>query len=213
LEKQLPQTVSVGTGFVIGDDSECSTQIDIIIYSNAILPLFYMDDFVIVTRESVLGIVEVKTKIVTGKISEMIEKANKNGKLIGSQIFNGIFGYESNLSTGSNSLPEKFVNSLKSNAGSVNNIAFGEDVFAKYWDAGLPQNSYFRTPPAVPHYSFYKLEKLSFGYFISNLVEDVYIKLNNEPIPPTLNNALYPIEQTKEAHRIEQYEIELPLEG
>ena len=72
----------------------------------------------------------------------------------------------------------------------------------------MPKNSY-RTPPNVPHYSFYKLEELSFGYFISNLIEDVYIHCGVIQIPETLNKALYPIEETKEVHIIDRYEVEL----
>ncbi len=36
LEAHLPKTVSVGTGFVVGDCSRTSSQIDIIVYSNVV---------------------------------------------------------------------------------------------------------------------------------------------------------------------------------
>lgn len=212
LEKHLPKTVSVGTGFVVGDydnNSKTSSQIDIIIYSNSIPPLFCIEDFVIVTKESVFAIIEVKTKIYNNQVETIIKKAHTNGKLIGNHIFNGIFAFEMDLLSNRDSLTMSISNSLKTHVGYVNNIAFGEDIFMKYWLAGLPQNSYSRIPPDVPHYSFYKLKKLAFGYFISNLIEDVYLQCERSPIPNTLSKALYPIEQTKEAHRIEEFEIEI----
>jgi hypothetical protein len=209
LGKHLPKTVSIGTGFVIGDDSRTSSQIDIIIYSNAIPPLFCIDDFVIVVKESVLGIIEVKTKINNARFLEMVEKSHRNGNLIGNHIFNGVFGYEAELTNNSDRLPSVISDSLREHSGYVNNIAFGEDTFMKYWPVHLPQNSYSRTPPDVPHYSFYRLEKLACGYFISNLIEDVYLQCEHSPIPDTLRKAIYPIEQTKEVHRIEHYEIEI----
>jgi hypothetical protein len=210
LEKHLPKTVSVGTGFVVGDDTVVSSQIDIIIYSNDYPPLFHMGDFVIVVKECVLGIIEVKSKIENGcKFREMIQKAHENGELIGAHIFNGVFGYEADVTVDSDSLPESVRSYLVEYSGYINNIAFGHNLFIKYWEAGMPSNSNFRTAPDVPHYSFYKLENLSFGYFISNLIEDVYTNLHGSTIPTNLSNALYPIEQTKEASRIDRYEIEL----
>jgi hypothetical protein len=204
LKKHLPKTVSVGTGFVVDDNEKCTTQIDIIVYSNTIPPLFCIEDFIIVAKESVLGIIEVKTKIDNGKIEEIMGKAHENGKLIGKHIFNGVFGYEAELETDREKLPLAISSSLKKHNGFVNNIAFGKDIFAKYWNANFPENSY-----SVPHYSFYKLEELAFGYFISNLIEDIICKSlpENSPIPETLRQSLYPIKGTKETKRIEQYEI------
>ena len=92
--------------------------------------------------------------------------------------------------------------------GYVNNICFGKDLFMKYWDAGQP--AIYEFPPEHPHYSFYGIHNLAFGYFISNLIEDVHIQLNGENIPKTMNKYLYPINDPygKEGKRIPEYEVE-----
>jgi len=235
LINHLPQTVSVGTGFVIGGNNEISKQIDIIVYLKTFPPIFRIDDFVIVVKESVIGIIEVKTKIEKSKFKEVIKKAHDNGKLIGGNIFNGIFGYESDIVESlpdtcnnpcsepnrENLLTKSIKDSLNNYSGYVNNIALGEDVFVKYWLANKPEDSSLCEPPNVPHYSFYGLKTLAFGYFISNLIEDVYNRCErsailiedvynrceHSAIPGTLSNALYPIEGTKETRLIGRCEI------
>lgn len=208
LERHLPKNVSVGTGFVIGEASEQTSQIDIIVYSNVLPPLFCLEDFVIVSKEAVLGVIEVKTTIRNNEFNRIMSKAHKNGKLIGNHIFNGIFAYEADVKKGSGKLPPTLESSLVKFNGYVNNISFGEDIFMKYWNAGFPKNSHAGTQPNnQPHYSFYDIKELSFGYFISNLIEDAYIQCNQSEIPKTLKRALYPIEQTKEAFLIPNYEI------
>ena len=34
-----------------------------------------------------------------------------------------------------------------------------------------------------PHYSFYRINDLAFGHFISNLIEDIYNMSENHPLP------------------------------
>ena len=71
LSRHLPKTVSIGTGFVMCDNHKATSQIDIIIYDNRIPPLFQIDDFVIVVKESVVGIIEVKTTIRKNEFKEI----------------------------------------------------------------------------------------------------------------------------------------------
>lgn len=52
-------------------------------------------------------------------------------------------------------------------------------------------------------YRLYKIDDLSFGYFISNLIEDSYNLMTGRPIPESLKAVLYPIEETKEAHKVD----------
>lgn len=74
LRKHLPKSVSVGTGFVMGEQG-LSTQVDIIIYRNDFPVMFRQSDFVIVVPEPVLGIIEVKSHI-TGatQLTQVIDK-------------------------------------------------------------------------------------------------------------------------------------------
>ncbi len=197
LRAHLPVNVSVGTGFVINGE-EHTGQIDIIIYRNDYPLLFKQDDFVIASPESVLGIIEVKSKIWSGKLSEIIDKSTENRRIIGKEIFNGIFAFESDIL---NIRSERIQRSLQSSRGNVNYICLGKDLFVKYWDRkdrGYKQKQ---------EYSLYRIKDLAVGYFISNLVEDVYISLYEKGIPETMKSYFYPIEKTKAAYEEDVVEV------
>lgn len=206
LKKVLPKSVSLGTGFVICDNGAVSRQIDIIIYRNHIPLLFQQDEFVIVPRESVLGIIEVKTNLSRlAHVERSIRNAHENGKMIGRSMFNGIFSYENEWVFNGKHADSLNI-ALRQYHGSINNISFGKDYFMKYWDIYQP------CPEChSPHYSYYRIRNLSFGYFISNLVEDVYNQENAAPINQTLRNYLYPIIEGKEVNRLDELEIEVPI--
>lgn len=178
LIKHLPKTVSIGTGFVMCDNHKATSQIDIIIYDNRIPPLFQVDDFVIVVKESVVGIIEVKSTIRKNGFKEINKKAHENGKLIVGDnnlklLFNGIFGYETDLRITNRELPFSISNSLTEYHGQVRHICFGKDIFMRYWHRDSQRNF---TQNA--HCGFYNLKDLAFGYFISNLLESVLININ-----------------------------------
>lgn len=224
LKKHLPKNVSIGTGFVISNN-DITSQIDIIIYDNTLPVMFKNNDFVIVAAESVCAIIEVKSKLTTNIAKKAIEKADSNAKIIYKSlsqsfitktryaigrnpirtykrnIFNGIFAFECESNAVFNN--ENVKNLLKQSAGRVNYICFDKDYFLKHWDVGQPTAN-----NDLSHYSLYEIEDLSFGYFISNLVEDIYIMKNRISIPKTLKKMFYPIENTKEAHRIGDFNIQ-----
>lgn len=203
LRNLLPQNVTVATGFVMVEGNIISTQIDIIIYRTDYPVLFKIADFVVVAKDSVIGIVEVKTKLGRDNIKEAIEKSHNNGKLIGNHIFNGIFGYETDFRFRDDSVISTTIsNAILSNSGYLNNICFGKDYFMKYWETGKPNME-----TGKECYRTYEIIDLSFGYFISNLIEDTYIQTNGKGISDILKANLYPIEETKEAHRLENLEI------
>ncbi len=178
-----------------------SRQIDIIIYRRNIPAFFRNRDLVIVPREAVLGIVEVKTKLDSGNARKTICNAHENGYLIGPHIFNGVFSFDKGFKLTCRHA-DSLYSALTEQNGYVNNIAFGKDHFMKYWDVNTPRPQCQR-----PHYSFYHIANLSFGYFVSNLVEDIYVQENNQPILQSMRQYLYPIEEGKEAHRIDELEI------
>lgn len=196
LADKLPSYASVGTGFVACDNNRASSQIDIIVYDNNIPLLFKKGDFVIVAKEAVLAIVEVKTDVSRCLRGAMC-KAHDNGELIGRRIFNGIFSYDygtnlTNKNTVSHTLKEALVN----NFGNANYLALGENYFIKYWEDGSPNDE------PRNKYRLYKIEGLAFGYFISNLIEDIHLVHCGKPIPENLRNVFYPITETKEPHKI-----------
>lgn len=197
LVNKMPAFASIGTGFVMGD--RLSSQIDIIIYRSDIPVLFQKADFVIVSKEAVLGIIEVKTNLDNAKMHETFQKAHANGQIIGQHIFNGIFSYEMDYSM--RVLHEPIVNACRQYHGYVNNVSFGKDYFMKYWQDGSHRGE------VGEKYRIYKIENLSFGYFISNLIEDIYNQYQRAQLPNALLRVMYPIENTKEAHK--KYDINL----
>ena len=199
LRQHLPKGVSVGTGFVV-NNGNITKQIDIIVYRDDIPLLFKQDVFIIAPTECVLGIIEVKSQATTRVCSDAIRAAADNGRIIDRSIFNGIFAFENNLTNLQN---ENLLDMLNDAAGIVNHICFGKDLFIKYWDAGMPRCN----PHENRNYAVYCIEDLAFGYFISNLVEDIYISMHGQQISETLRNMFYPIDNTKEAHRIGTIDI------
>ena len=204
LRKHLPKSVSVGTGFVMGEQG-LSTQVDIIIYRNDVPVMLQQADFVIVVPEAVLGIIEVKSCIMGAtQLTQVIEKLSAVSEIACKPIFAGVFSFE-----GYGGLLNRIVNQqvrsalIRSN-GKVNHLCVGENCFIKYWPGDSPTQA-----NVMPHYSFYKIEALSFGYFISNLVEDVYIVTVGANLPRTLTSMFYPIEKTKEAHKKTEVSIEI----
>lgn len=195
LEKHLPKGVSIGTGFVV-NNQKITRQIDIIIYRNNFPIMFQQDNFVIVPAESVLGIIEVKTNIHQNIVEETIKNATDNGKIIDGKIFNGIFSFEESNSWNS----DKLKNSLISSNGTVNHICFGPNIFIKYWKKEKYNQEY-------DLYSIYEIEKYSFGYFISNLIEHIHNQLWQYTLSKTMYRLFYPIEKTKEAFKKEEIPI------
>lgn len=195
LKQHLPESVSVGTGFVINHNKELTSQIDIIVYRSDFPLMFKQDDFIIASPESVLGIIEVKSRIDTDVGKNAIQKATENGRIIGKEIFNGIFAFEcKNQHICGTDLEDE----LAESRGVVNYLCFGKDIFLKYWKAGQPDIH----PRSKNSYTVYGLEDLSFGYFISNLIEDVHLKLHGQNLSSTLYGMLYPIRGTKESYNI-----------
>lgn len=188
LKAHLPNDVSIGTGFVVCPNNQITSQIDIIIYRDNMPKMFEIDSFIIVPSESVLAIIEVKTKLNNTKLEEAMKKAHDNGVKIDAHIFNGIFAYEQ----GCKNVELRYYSKY------VNNIALGKDTFIKYWAEGTPS---YTENNSDDRYSLYNICDLAFGYFVSNLIEDIHIALNNEKITETMQQSLYPIEVGKEARK------------
>jgi len=190
IKRFLPNNMSIGTGFVIKgseDEGQVSSQIDIIIYDNTIPVLFSEGDFIITTCRNVRAIIEVKTKIRNNDFQQIVNKSKNNGKLIGNEIFNGIFSYEYE----DNVKAQCIKDALRETNGYVTHISLGKNIFIRFWkDANL--------------YKIYRLDNLSFSYFISNLLASL--------CPPSkLKDRwwfLYPIREGKEVHKIDTIRLE-----
>ncbi len=175
----LPEKFTIGTGFVIKQTANrgehlSSPQLDLIIYDDASPVLFKEGDFVILTPDAVRGIIEVKANLQNQGLTNVLRKANENGKFIFSgkddkkqKFFNGVFSYEGYTN---NFIMDTFEQNYKdSNTGfiddpdyknfKVNHVSLNKDWFIKTWNAD-----------ANPH-SIYKIQDLSFSFFISNLTD------------------------------------------
>ena len=208
IKKFLPSHISIGTGFILKDRrnlydrplerDDVSNQIDIIFYNNTCPPLFFEGDFIITNSTNVKGIIEVKSTIDSVKLRNSIKKGDSNGEIINDDIFNGIFVFEYNNRMTIDILKKILCKSQ----GRVNHIAFGTDFFIRLWNRKIPD-----LHPNIncdkKFYGFYEIPELAFSYFISNAIESMIKKQCGDR-----NWFLFPIEGTKEKHRIDSVCLE-----
>ena len=148
IQRFLPEKFKIGSGFIVRQtrergNHEPSKQIDLIIYDNSYPILFKDNDFVILTADSVLGIIEVKANATNQGLNDIIVKANENGKFIydarydnEKPLFNGIFSYEStvnNVNTIVNHIKNPW-DGLGENRQfyAVNHISLNQDCFTNF---------------------------------------------------------------------------------
>lgn len=194
IRRFLPENVSIGTGFILkkdGDEIKISNQIDIIIYDNTYPVLFAEGDFLITTPANVKGIIEVKTRLDSSEVMDVVSKATNNGKVVKAEIFNGIFVYNEGNIVNENNISDNLKSALKESKGVVNHICLGKDIFIKFWPEN-PQSNFLNI------YRIYKINELSFSYFISNLAEQT-----SESKLKERWWFLYPIKKGKEEYKIE----------
>ncbi len=227
LRRVLPDNVAVGTGFIKNGEGQLTDQIDVIIYKKNDPKLFQEGDFVVLLPESVLGIIEVKSKVSPSilcsrncgrDILSTIDKCHRNGEIIGrNDIFNGIFSYEKQMSFQGRIHSNELIEQLREKYGYLNHICFDDNIFMHYWSDGNPTENDNRAC-----FSFYDLSYnevfdepntnhsgLAFGYFISNLLESVFRIVAPNVLNKQYFEFLYPLENTKEAHRMIGCEIKL----
>ncbi len=96
LKKYVPTKFHIATGFIEGS----SKQIDVIIYDqHNYLPIFREDDLVVVKKESVIAVIEIKTMLDHNTLKNSLEGINEICKagLNSVPFFKGIFAYSSDL--------------------------------------------------------------------------------------------------------------------
>lgn len=185
IKKFLSPRYTIGTGFIVKSVNgimKCSTQIDILIFDSNFPVLFSEGDFYIVTPSSVKAVVEVKTKLRIQKLTEAIKKLNDLGLFLDKNPsdkdypFIGIFSFNGNYS--SEELESRIKFKILDGIGDkcfINHVSLNEDIFLKYW-------------PIENSISVYNIKKLSFSFFISNLIHGV----SGEPIK-TETEMWYPV--------------------
>ena len=206
LKRNLPQGFSVGTGFVKNNLGEITGQADIIIYKNT-YPLFFSEgDFIICNSDSVVGIIEVKTRISPSTIVDVIKKSNNNGKIIinksSKKIFNGIFCYniDGNIETYKDNIEKiELENSRVLQKEVINNIALGDFhmiTLSAYSEHQKNLNGYLS-------YNIFNLDfsnkGLAFSYFLSNLLDIVYrqsVHFSGK-LPNEYEKMIFPIDENE----------------
>lgn len=233
LRSALPENIGVGTGFVLCDDREISSQIDIILYDKSkSAEVLKKGNFVIVLKQSVLGIIEVKTTLKSSEMEGVIDKLCEEKAKISPKIFAGLFGYhyenelaEYEISLSENQMQDSIMTSKQSDdkfahfsrnfkeilernfyekKQIIDCIACGRNYFMKFWEKYKP----VKDENPYEHYSFYGIRNLSFGYFISNLKEHIRLLTTKTKISKQEYALLYPIDKGKEHCRKTDLEIE-----
>lgn len=188
LRRHLPSTVKVGRGFVV-KPSGSSKQIDVLIYDVS-KPLLYQDgDLVMITTDSVKGIIEVKSTISgISKLTEYAEVLADNAEFVYNDfehknerknIFVGLFCYDGELRDNHS---RQALEKLGSIAGGdrkrvVTHLCLGSSFFIRFWGT---------SPHSEPDYNSWHSYWLDFkapGYFINNVVDAVArdsVKLNQD---------------------------------
>jgi hypothetical protein len=203
-EGRYKEAVVRNDDHVNGQNSLISTQIDILIYEDNVPVIFREGDFVIITDTSVRAAIEVKSKVTnyasddSNSLNHVLAKFNsllrfpsfrqegQRQKFVG--LF--VFDYTGNIEH------SRVNDALIASNGLVNHISLGPNKFIRYWDT--TQNL---TPPLEYEgrcYIKYNLTALSYSYFISNLL---HIVADVDPVERYWFS--FPIEGTKEQHRIE----------
>lgn len=96
LKKNLPERYHVATGFVMG----CSRQIDILIYDRIdYAPLFREGDLVVLPRQAVRAVIEVKTRLTAKEIRSSLDLISEVAKLddYHPPFFKAVFAFESEI--------------------------------------------------------------------------------------------------------------------
>lgn len=209
INRFLPNSLSIGTGFITGElglgDTIISNQIDLIVYDNSIPVLFREGDFIITTEKNVRAIIEVKSKLNITNLRKVVNDFNSlnqfpliadNGD---NRIFKGLFAYENgitNIETNNN-----FEQELRNSRGNINHITVGKNYFVRHWRNNL--NIHPPVNAVNPFYSLYKIDDLSFSYFISNLIH-----ISSNQLLDDRYQFSFPIVGTKEVSRKKVVEME-----
>lgn len=189
IERHLPESLRVCTGFVCSDD-DISTQIDLLIIDKSAFTLFKEGGLTIVTKSAVRAIIEVKTALTN--FSDTVIKLAENGRLCEQRsasgpFWSGLFVFEPR-----GGRPKQFLQALKeaeSKTGhSVNCIAYGPNTFIRFWDK--------HHDVGEPCWVSYELPSLAAGYFVGNIIAALTQGLGYED-----GSAIFPIEGTKETKR------------
>lgn len=165
LRRHLPDNVTVGTGFIVGD-GQASTQVDILVVDKSRPTLFRDGDLLFVTPDAVRAVVEVKANLENAGVAGAVTKLAEAASHCPQPIWTGLFGFE--RGDVSHDLVLRALEHAHQTTGkSVNAVCGGQSDFFLHWDAqvmgGGPNG-------ATEFWRSYELQGLAPSYFLGNLV-------------------------------------------
>lgn len=169
IERRLPDSVKIGRGFIL-TESGPTTQCDILLYRSDAPLLFRDGDLVFLTPDAAIGVIEVKSRLDRITYGDAIRKLGDIGRKLGvhsDHCFIGLFSYDVEGD------PEKWAtNALKENCGNglpkVHFITLGSSHFLRWWERSPDGHT-----KAYRRWHFYRVNDLSPGYFIANVIDSV----------------------------------------
>jgi hypothetical protein len=174
LRNHIPEVFHVGKGFISFENST-SNQIDILISDKTHPTLFKDGDMRIVTPDAARVIIEVKTSVqdrsklreYLNKLADDIEMIRKSNSPI-PYCWAGLFVFEKGRLS-HDTILETLAEVTGDNVVRViNAVALGPDDFFRFWQKG----SEISSTVDGPVWHSYEIEKLSFSYFVGNVVVD-----------------------------------------
>lgn len=190
LTRHLPKGITAQNGFIKFNENLCSSEIDILLYSNDRPILFQNSDIIITTPHAVMGAIEVKTDLTKQQATEAFAKIAINAKRTMEQLkiahwesFNQTFDFKNmhnykspwfSLFSYSSSIDDESVLECLdvSAAGDFERVTdcvcLGPDKFIRFWSG--QKKDRFSNEPAFVGWRLYELKGLAFSYFISNMI-------------------------------------------
>lgn len=192
LSKFLPSEYEISSGFIVDDEGKSSKQIDIIIYKNSSPVLFRSPDFVIIPREYVKAIIEVKTDLGGRSLISALNNLYSAQKIMNKSsqhIHTAIFAYDYNRNV--NRVREQDIDEIGKGIFDVifnfyrkKETIITEEFLRKYSLSalcvnqklyGLNWNGDFHKPSK---FGIYKTKQDSFNFFVSNLLNSLDMTVN-----------------------------------
>lgn len=170
LRRHLPESVTVGTGFIVGD-GVASTQVDVLIVDKSKPTLFRDGDMMIVTPDAVRAVIEVKTRLARVSLRNALAKLAKIAFLCQRtdephRVWTGVFEYEGGM-TDHAAVLTALRNAHEAEQAFVDGVALGGDHFFLHW-----KSEDMKGGPALASdfWRSYEITRLAPAYFLGNLV-------------------------------------------
>lgn len=170
LRRHLPESVTVGTGFIVGDGI-ASTQVDVLIVDKSKPKLFRDGDMMIVTPDAVRAVVEVKTNFANVSLPAALKKLAKIARMCQGtgephRVWTGVFEYEGG-ETDHATVLKALRDAHQAEHAFVDGVALGGDHFFLHWKSEVMAGG---PAQATDFWRSYEITKLAPAYFLGNLV-------------------------------------------